>query len=168
MQLECKIRRNGGTETTMPNPDGSRTTYRFLPVDPTRADSPHVANVVDQAHYDRFLFVAPECYVPFGGKAPKVDLPKPVTVREAVTVDAVTAAAMATAPSALQAEAVADKASDDDADTNNDGRLSVAELSAGIAAGKFTPEELRELLAAEEESGDPRKGFVKVITKALK
>lgn len=160
MLLECKIRRQGGTTVDLPNEDGSTTAYHFKPLDPTRADSPHVADVADMAHLSRFISAAPETYVPFEGKAPKVDLPKPAAIAKGGD------APVAGTPA--QVEAAADKAADNDADTNNDGVLSVAELSAGIAAGKFTPEALRELLAQEEETGAPRKGFVKVITQALK
>lgn len=156
-KLECKIRRKGGTENTMPNPDGSRTTYHFKPVDPTRADSPHVAEVDDQAHYDRFLSVAPECYVPFDGKAPKVHFPKPGTAPQPAAVEV---QAGETIEHDL-GDRVQDKAAPHE-------RLSVSDLSAGIVAGKFTPEQLREMLAAEEESGSPRKNFVKAITQALK
>lgn len=157
MQLELKIRRQGGTEVVMPNAEGEApTTYHFKPLDPTRADSPHVCEVSNDDHLQRFIAAAPESYVLFrGAAAPKLDAPK------------APAPAMPTAAT-LPAEAAADKAADNDVDTNNDGRITVAELAEGIAAGKYTQEQLRELLAAEEATGEPRKGFVKAITHALK
>lgn len=146
MKLECRIRRAGGTETTMPNPDESVTAYHFKPIDPTRADSPHVAEVSDQAHYDRFIAVAPECYVPFDGKAPKVDLPKPQApvITEPVATDA---------PLTAQAE--------------RDAQPSWAALQSGIKAGTFSQEQLREWMAAEEASDTPRPGYIAAIVKAL-
>jgi hypothetical protein len=47
-------------------------------------------------------------------------------------------------------------------------RLSVTDLTAGIAAKTFGPEQLRELLATEEASDDPRKNFIRAIMQALK
>lgn len=151
MLIECRIKRAGGTHVDMPNPDESTTAYHFRPLDPSRADSPHVADVSNMAHVSRFIAADCTVYVPFEGKAGAAPLPK------APTAPAPTAPAPAAEAPAAQV-----------ADTNQDGRLSVSELSAGIVAGQFTPEKLREMLALEEESGAPRKGFVRAITQALK
>lgn len=139
MQLECRIKRAGGTHVDMPNPDDTTTAYHFKPLDPSRADSPHVANV-SSAHADRFIAADCTVYVPFEGAGTVAELPRP-------------ALAAAVEPQA---------------DANEDSRMSIGELAEGIKAKSFSPEQLRELLALEEESGEPRKGFVSTITKALK
>src|SRR5690606_24002734 len=114
LKLECKIRRPGGSEVTMPNGEGEPSTvYHFKPIDPTRADSPHVCEVDNDAHLSRFIAAAPECYVPFRSTVtPKIDVPKPAPK------------APDPVPPPLADEAAADKKADDDADTNNDGRIS--------------------------------------------
>lgn len=53
-------------------------------------------------------------------------------------------------------------------DANGDGTLSVRELKAAIAEGKLTHEQLRELMAKEEEAQEPRQSFIAEIVKALK
>src|SRR5690606_41587361 len=77
LKLECKIRRPGGSEVTMPNGEGEPdTTYHFKPIDPTRADSPHVCEVDNDNHLSRFIAAAPETYVIFReGKAPTLQAP---------------------------------------------------------------------------------------------
>ncbi len=145
-KIECKIRRAAGTEIDLPNSDGEYSRYHFKPLDPSRADSPHVADVSD-AHADLLFNVAPECYVAF--EAPKA---APAVARPAAE------------PTKPQAEAKAEQS----ADTNANGVLSVAEFNKAHAAGEFTPKALRELLAKEEASKSPRASFIAAVTKALK
>lgn len=145
--IECRIRRANGTEIDLPNSDGGDTRYHFKPLDPSRVDSPHVAEV-STAHADLLTKVAPDCYVPFD--APKAAAP----------VSRPAAAAPSPAP-AQETPAAA-------ADTNDNGVLSVAEFNKAHAAGKFDALALRELLAKEEESETPRSSFIAAVTKALK
>lgn len=49
MQIESKIQRKGGTHIPM-----GTVTYHFAP----QADGAHVAEVLDEAHQDRFLSIA--------------------------------------------------------------------------------------------------------------
>lgn len=49
MQIESKIKRNGGTHIPM-----GTVTYHFAPL----ADGAHVAEVLDEAHQDRFLSIS--------------------------------------------------------------------------------------------------------------
>lgn len=145
MQIECKIKRAGGTKITMPNPDGSAAEYHFAPIDPTRADSPHVASVADEAHAARLLDI-PEAYAPFtAGKAPKVDLPKPVAPPQA-------ASSTVSGPEAPVAAC--------DLPT-------WPALQSGIKAGTFSQEQLREWMAQEEAAESPRPGYIAAIVKAL-
>jgi hypothetical protein len=46
MQIECKIKRDGGSHVTIGN-----TEYHFAP----QEDGAHVATVTDEGHQDRFL-----------------------------------------------------------------------------------------------------------------
>lgn len=139
MKIELTIRRKGGSNPAIPNGDGTFTTIPFRPLDASRADSPHVADVSD-AQGEFFLRLDP-CYRIFSAPSVKAELPAPKVKAEA----------------AVEA-----------ADTNDNGVLSVAEFNKAHAAGKFTPEALRELLAAEEEAEHPRSSFIAAVTKALK
>ena len=149
MKIELTIRRPKGSNTAIPNGDDTFTNYKFGPLDPTRADSPHVAEVSDE--HGEFLLRLDPCYRIFRAAAVKADLPKPAPKVEA-------APAPTPAPE-TPAEA---------ADTNDNGVLSVAEFNKALAAGKFDELALRELLAKEEESETPRSSFIAAVTKALK
>lgn len=142
MKIELTIRRKAGSTTHVPNADGTWTACNFRPVDPTRADSPHVADVSDD--HGEFLLRLDPCYRIFKAGEVKADLPKPAKVEPKLD---------------TPAEA---------ADTNDNGVLSVAEFNKAFAAGKFDELALRELLAKEEESETPRASFIAAVTKALK
>lgn len=168
MKIECKIRRKGGTEVTLPNDDGTVATINFRPLDATRADSPHVAEVT--AEQAQRLFVADaRVYVPFDGKAPAAaakvtkpsDPPPPANT-------ATTNAGDIDGDGTQGGDGEGEGGDGTDGDTNGDGVLSVRELKAGIADGSLDQVKLRELLAAEEASAEPRQSFIAVLVKALK
>lgn len=71
MKLECKLKRVGGTDVDLP-PD----TIQFRPLDPTRADSPHVAEV-SEVVAARLMAADARVYVPYEGKAPAKPLAAP-------------------------------------------------------------------------------------------
>lgn len=148
MKLELKIRRKGGTHVDMSNADEETTPYHFKPVDPTREDSPHVADVTDAAHLKRFLSI--DVYVPFEAAAAK-PLDKP-------TADVVSQPAASAASAANFTASAVPTASE---------RPSWTELQAGIKAKTFTQEQLREFMAAEEDAATPRPGYIAAIVKAL-
>lgn len=147
MKIELTIRRKAGSNTDVPNDDGTFTTIPFRPLDATRADSPHVADVTDaQAE---FLLRLDPAYRLFSAATVKADLPAPRPATASRTADTATPA-------------------DDAADTNRNGVLSVAELNKAISDGKLDAVALRELLAAEEAAEKPRASFIAAVTKALK
>jgi len=222
VKLECKIKRVGGTDVDLPP-----HTVQFRPLDPTRADSPHVAEVAPEVAA-RLMAADHRVYVPYDGKAPAATLPAPkappaapppkqvvllgsntlpalvdlgvgapvplgTVVQEAFRasglsedewneltedarddylhrlIDAVRPAQANEAKAETSAEPAATQpATTEPADTNANGVLSVRELKDGIKAGTLSPERLRELMAAEEASTDPRQSFIDVIVKALK
>lgn len=139
MKIELTIRRKGGSNPAIPNGDGTFTTIPFRPLDASRVDSPHVADVTD-SQGEFFLRLDPS-YRIFSAPSVRADLPAP--------------------KAAVKVEVEA-------ADTNDNGVLSVAEFNKAHAAGKFDELALRELLAAEEASETPRSSFIAAVTKALK
>lgn len=218
MKLECKIKRSGGTDVDLL--DGSKVQFR--PIDATRADSPHIAEVT--ASQAQALFRADaNVYVVFDENAPRVQLAPPSppppapkqepaalmgsstlpahidlgagkmvplgeVVRAAFEASGLTtdqwnnldhaqrdakltalieAARIPPPPPAASSEAPS-TAGESAADTNGDGALSVRELKAGIADGTLTQERIRELMAAEEASAEPRSSFIAECVKALK
>lgn len=231
MKVECKIKRNGGTDVELP-PD----TIKFRPIDATRVDSPHVADV-DEEHAARLFAADAKVYTPFNASAKREPLAAPRTpaevplygsnylpavieiaagktatlgdlVREAFKAsglfpdqwnalteqdrdgrlhalidaaralhqpkpDATATAEQTTASTAAEtgtatAAAVVEHPKDKPADTNGDGSISVRELKKGIADGTLDSERLRELMAEEEKSLEPRQSFIAEIVKALK
>lgn len=223
MKLECKLRRVGGTDVDLP-PD----TVQFRPLDATRADSPHVADVTTE-QAQRLIAADPRVYVLFDEKAPRATLAPPsppppagkeppaalygsstlpaqidlgagriVTlgdvVRAAFDVSLLTIdewnslseddrdarlnaliAAASTPPVTPETTATQTGTDTGDAggdaknpDTNGDGALSVRELKAGIADGSLSQERIRELMAQEEASAEPRSSFIAECVKALK
>ena len=140
MKLECTIKRAGGTEVSIPNDDGTETAYHFKPIDPTRADSPHIADVDDE-HVAAFLKADSEVYVPFKTSGAKVEalLQKPTSQDDPPP----------TSPAELPP-------------------LTIAELHDAIAAGSLDEETLRAYMAQEESAEEPRSGFIAEIVKALK
>lgn len=147
MKIELAIRRKAGSNTTIQNADGTTTTIPFRPLDPSRADSPHVAEVTDEQ--GEFLLRLDPAYRIFKAASIKADIPAPRPATASRTAETTTP-------------------TDDAADTNGNGVLSVAEFNKAHAAGKFTPEALRELLATEEAADTPRASFIAAVTKALK
>lgn len=140
MQIELSIKRPGGTEVDMPNEGQADTRYHFKPVDASRADSPHVANVENDDHAEMFLRADPSYRIFKAGA--KVELAKPVSAPSPV-IDVATVA------------------------SDSDERPSYNALKSGIAKDAYSQEQLREFLAAEEASESPRPGYVAAITKAL-
>lgn len=75
MKLECTIKRPGGSDVELP-PYGNENKVQFRPLDHTRAESPHVAEVT--AEQLQFLIgLDPRTYRVFDGKAPAVVLNPP-------------------------------------------------------------------------------------------
>lgn len=226
MKLECKLRRAGGTDVDLPP-----HIIQFRPLDPTRADSPHVAEV-DEETAARLMAADGNVYVPYRAGQPAAKLPPPPLPKEPqpflygsstlpaqvdlgngmtmplgeVVKQAYAASGLSmdewngmeeaarddylnrliaavrsdsqkapqapqpspTAPPAAAESTTPPQVAGDKADSNGDGALSVRELKAGIADGSLTPERLRELMAQEEASAQPRDSFIAVIVKALK
>jgi hypothetical protein len=75
MDIECKLHRAGGTRTSI-----DTTEYHFAP----REDGAHVADVINEAHQDRFLSIA-EGYCLYRGSAPAPKA-EPVAVAKAAPV----------------------------------------------------------------------------------
>jgi hypothetical protein len=73
MDIECKIKREGGTHVDM----GSAQ-YHFTPND----DGAHVAEVLDEAHQDRFLSI-PEAYRLYRGTPAAAPVSAPAVVKAA-------------------------------------------------------------------------------------
>ena len=59
--IECIPHRKGGTVVDFGFHNKRKVKYHFKPIDPTDPDSPHVCNVPNDEHYDRFLEI-PEAY----------------------------------------------------------------------------------------------------------
>lgn len=59
--IECIIRRKGGTKVDFGFSNNKKVEYFFQPIDSTDPDSPHVCNVADESHYQRFVNI-PESY----------------------------------------------------------------------------------------------------------
>lgn len=156
MKVECKIKRTGGTEVELRNNADGFDTVKFAPLDATRADSPHVADVTEEQAAVLFQADA-RVYVPFSGAAPKA----------AATIHKPQAPAPASETPAADSDDE-DEDEDEAGDTNGDGVLSVRELKAGIADGTLKAEQLREILEKEQQSESPRQSFIAVIVKALK
>lgn len=73
MKIECKLKRVGGTHVTI-----GATAYHFAAL----PDDAHVAEVLDEAHQDRFLSI-PEAYRLYRGEvaaAPAAKEPAPVEI----------------------------------------------------------------------------------------
>ena len=66
--IECFIKREGGTEVPFGFHGAKQTVYKFQPIDSEDPDSPHVCNVADEAHYQRFVNI-PESYRPYDHSA---------------------------------------------------------------------------------------------------
>lgn len=145
MQIECKLKRRGGTKIQFTNEDGDVTHhYHFVPR-PDLPGEPHMAEIDEQAHVERFLSM-PEGYREHTATAPAkraVPIAKPVS------------------PGAAPAPA-ADPAQETDA-VSTIRALSVRELKATI--NTYAEADLRAALAAEAaEQGDkPRSSWMDVI-----
>ena len=159
MKLQCTIKRPGGTEVEIPNEDGTTARYRFLPIDPTRADSPHVADVLDE-HVAALIKADASVYVPFKASAKAVEtlLTNPAADGTPVT----------TATPAADAANAAGNGTDANKDSAKLPELTVDKLHDAIKAGELSEETLRAYLAQEEASDEPRSSFIAEIVKALK
>lgn len=73
MQIECKLKRAGGTTVPM-----GEKTYHFNPLD----DGAHVAEVTIEEHIARFLSI-PEGYRFYNANGHTLDLPEPVVAASA-------------------------------------------------------------------------------------
>ena len=58
--VECILRRTGGTQIKFGYHGAKATVYNFLPLDSNDPDSPHVADVPNQEHYNRFISIKEE------------------------------------------------------------------------------------------------------------
>lgn len=67
MQIECTLRREGGTEVSFDGDDGA-VVYRFVP---TPGEDRHLANVDDLAHAKRLLSIN-EAYAPADDESRKL------------------------------------------------------------------------------------------------
>ncbi len=81
MDIECKLKREGGTHVDM-----GAEKYHFAP----RVDGAHVATVTNEAHQERFLSIT-EAYRLYRGAAASAPIDKPVTVTAQPASDAVPA-----------------------------------------------------------------------------
>lgn len=71
MQIECILKRPGGTVASI-----DRVPYHFQPVDPNDESTPHVAEVANKTHAERFLQI-PEGYRIYKTEAGEEDLAAP-------------------------------------------------------------------------------------------
>lgn len=62
--IECILKRKGGTVVEFGFHNKKKSKYHFQPLNPLDPDSPHVCNVPNDDHYDRFLDI-PEAYRAF-------------------------------------------------------------------------------------------------------
>lgn len=62
--IECMIKRAGGTDVPFGFSARKKVIYRFRPVDATDPESPHVADVTNDEHYERLISIA-EAYRPY-------------------------------------------------------------------------------------------------------
>lgn len=59
--IQCILRRKGGTTVTFGHNRAKQVTYHFKPIDENDKNSPHICNVTNDEHADRFLSI-PESY----------------------------------------------------------------------------------------------------------
>lgn len=62
--IECTIQRKGGTVVDFGFHNKKKVKYHFLPINPLDPESPHVCNVPNDEHYERFVNI-PEAYREF-------------------------------------------------------------------------------------------------------
>jgi hypothetical protein len=139
MLLQCILIRKGGTTVQLPDESGKVITYHFKPKE--GAEHEHLCEVTNEAHIHRLLSIpeAYRVYVP-GGKTAKTVITKPAAAPAAVVEDG------------QQSGNVVDAIRD----------LSVRDLKATI--NRYSIDELRAALAAEQASSDPRKSWIEVVT----
>lgn len=63
--VECLLKREGGTTVDFGFHNRKKVKYHFAPLDVNDPDSPHVCNVPNEEHYDRFVVGIPEAYRPY-------------------------------------------------------------------------------------------------------
>lgn len=77
--IECMLKRNGGTSVDFGYHGAKAIKYKFLPLDPNDPDSPHVADVDNEAHYERLLSIR-EAYRKYSSEQeyePIINIPAP-------------------------------------------------------------------------------------------
>jgi len=80
--IECILKREGGSIIDFGFSGRKKITYRFQPLDPNDPESPHVCNVPNDDHYDRFMDI-PEAYREFDPSVdyePVISLASPLPV----------------------------------------------------------------------------------------
>lgn len=70
MQIECKLKRHGGSKI-----DVGGTTYHFKPANPNDPNSPHLCDVKDKNHAQRFLGISEGYCLPGDAPAQKPAAP---------------------------------------------------------------------------------------------
>lgn len=55
--IECILKRKGGTIVNFGFHNRKKAVYHFQPIDATDPDSPHVCNVENEEHYERFVSI---------------------------------------------------------------------------------------------------------------
>lgn len=70
--IQCLLRRKGGTKVAFGNNEATQTVYHFKPLDPNLPGSPHVCEVDNEEHADRFLSIR-EAYRLYRGGNDHVD-----------------------------------------------------------------------------------------------
>ncbi len=55
--VECLLRRKGGTKVPFGRHGSNHTVYNFQPIDANDPESPHVADVPNEDHYERLLSI---------------------------------------------------------------------------------------------------------------
>ncbi len=147
MKIECSIRRKGGTIVTFDATSRERLgvnpgTYHFKPIS-GEPDAPHVADVTDRGHIDRFLSIG--------------------TYR---AYEAPAAPALPQAPSAPVAQVVPVAPAADGFDAKAVQGLSVRALKEVLPT--LSGEQAREVLALEEADADPRASVTDLLVARIR
>lgn len=79
IDIQCLLRRKGGTQVTFGNNVATQTTYHFKPIDPEVDQSPHVCNVENKEHVSRLLSITESYRIYDGDDSPVVSIPTKVS-----------------------------------------------------------------------------------------
>lgn len=182
--VECTIRRPATKEIPTGGSDVElRRTIRFRPVDPTRLDSPHVAEVTpDEA--DVLFNADAKVYrlyrAPAGAAAAPLSAPASTKSAEAATnfaaatssaagTDAGTTAAPAgtdTTGSSAPADTTPPATKPGDSDGN--GVITARELRELIDSKQASPDYLRDLIEAEKQAAKPRNSIIEIAERGIR